>query len=104
MFMPQLSIGYQVVPQNFFIQRNGVFFSNAALSFHAGVLFQQNNTSFSLVSVCKDGNETNKQFGVGLESRMCIMFQMQMHFPPVTFLSGEEKSWGKRNGNLPIAK
>jgi len=33
--------------------------------------------------------QNNKQFGVGLESLMCIMSQMQTRFTPVTFLSGE---------------
>lgn len=79
------------------------FCTNAALTFLVVTLFQQNNTSFSLMSACKDGYETNKQFSVGLESQMCIMSQMQMHFTPVTFLSGEENSWGKSNSNLPIA-
>lgn len=58
---------------------------NAALTFHVGTLFQQNDTSFSLGSFHKDGNKTNKQFGVGLESQMCICLK----YPPVTSLSGE---------------
>lgn len=70
------------------------------MTFHVGTLLQGSDTSFSLTSVCKDGNETNKQtFCFGLESQMCTMSQIKC----ILTLSEEEKSWGKSNSNLPIA-
>lgn len=94
----------KLFPRTFLYEEIDFFCTNAALTFHVGTLFQQNDTSFSLMSVCKDGNETNKQFGFGLRSQMCIMSHIQMHFTPVTFLAGEDKSWGKPNSNLLIVK
>lgn len=49
---------------------------------------------------CKDGNKTNKQFGVGLESQMSQMSQIHS----MTFSSGEETPWGEPNSSFLIVK